>query len=52
MNADERRSAFIRVHPRLNNMKTLLLKNANVVLPDREAKSTSVFIADGKIASF
>jgi N-acetylglucosamine-6-phosphate deacetylase len=33
-------------------MKTLLLKNANVVLPDREAKSTSVFIADGKIASF
>ena len=32
-------------------MKTLLLKNANVVLPDREA-NTSVFIAEGKIASF
>jgi N-acetylglucosamine-6-phosphate deacetylase len=33
-------------------MKTLLLKNANVVLPDREAKNASIFIADGKIASF
>src|SRR6185369_6768983 len=33
-------------------MKTLLLKNANVVLPDREAKNASVFIAQGKIASF
>ena len=32
-------------------MKTLLLKNANVVLPDREANA-SVFIAQGKIASF
>jgi N-acetylglucosamine-6-phosphate deacetylase len=32
-------------------MKTLLLKNANVVLPDGEA-NVSVFIAEGKIASF
>ena len=32
-------------------MKTLLLKNANVVLPDREAKNASVLIADGNIAS-
>lgn len=31
-------------------MRTLLLKNANVVLPDREA-NTSVLIVDGKIAS-
>ena len=30
----------------------MLLKNANVVLPDREAKKLSVLIADGKIASF
>ena len=53
MNADERRSAFVCVHPRLNNllcMKTLLLKNANVVLPDREV-TASVLIADGKIAA-
>jgi N-acetylglucosamine-6-phosphate deacetylase len=32
-------------------MKTLLLKNANVVLPDGEA-NVYVFIAEGKIASF
>src|SRR6185503_17186326 len=32
-------------------MKTLLLKNANVVLPHGEA-NVSVFIAEGKIASF
>jgi N-acetylglucosamine-6-phosphate deacetylase len=32
-------------------MKTLLLKNANLVLPDREAKNASVLIAEGKIAS-
>ena len=32
-------------------MKTLLLKNANVVFPDREVH-TSVFISQGKIASF
>src|SRR5215216_5052187 len=32
-------------------MKTLLLNNANVVLPDREAKNASVLIAEGKIAS-
>jgi N-acetylglucosamine-6-phosphate deacetylase len=32
-------------------MKTLLLKNANVVLPDREAKNASVLIAEGKITS-
>lgn len=31
-------------------MRTLLLKNANVVLPDREANA-SVLIVDGKIAS-
>jgi N-acetylglucosamine-6-phosphate deacetylase len=33
-------------------MKTLLLKNANVVLPDREEKETSVFIREGRIVSF
>ncbi|HEU4835269.1 MAG TPA: N-acetylglucosamine-6-phosphate deacetylase [Pyrinomonadaceae bacterium] len=32
-------------------METLLLKNAHVVLPDREAKNASVLIAGGKIAS-
>ncbi|HYV12954.1 MAG TPA: hypothetical protein VE980_18770, partial [Pyrinomonadaceae bacterium] len=31
-------------------MQTLLLKNANVVLPDREV-TASVLIADGKIAA-
>jgi N-acetylglucosamine-6-phosphate deacetylase len=30
----------------------MLLKNATVVLPDREVNKLSVFIADGKIASF
>lgn len=29
----------------------MLLKNANVVLPDREVRNVSVLIADGKIAS-
>ena len=33
-------------------MKTLLLKNANVVLPDREAQGASVFIREGTIVSF
>lgn len=33
-------------------MKTLLLKNANLVLSDREAKHASVLIAAGKIVSF
>ena len=33
-------------------MNTLLLKNADVVLPDREVEHVSVFIADGKIVSF
>ena len=33
-------------------MKTLLLKNANVVLPDREVASSSVLIEDGRIVSF
>jgi N-acetylglucosamine-6-phosphate deacetylase len=32
-------------------MTTLLLKNANVVLPDREVKNASVFIVEGKIAA-
>src|SRR5215813_13145489 len=33
-------------------MKTLLLKNANVVRPDREVKGGSVFIREGRIVSF
>src|SRR5690348_6505074 len=33
-------------------MKTLLLKNANVVLPDRAAPGASVLIREDKIASF
>jgi N-acetylglucosamine-6-phosphate deacetylase len=33
-------------------MKTLLIKNANVVLPDREAQGASVFIREGTIVSF
>ncbi|HEY6215916.1 MAG TPA: N-acetylglucosamine-6-phosphate deacetylase [Pyrinomonadaceae bacterium] len=33
-------------------MKTLLLKNANVVLPDREVPGGSVFIREGRIVSF
>lgn len=33
-------------------MKTLLLKNANVVLPDRELAGASVLIEDGRIVSF
>jgi len=33
-------------------MKTLLLKNANVVLPDREAQGASVLIEEGRIVSF
>src|SRR5215217_7416575 len=33
-------------------MKTLLLKNANVVFPDREVKEASVLIEDGLIVSF
>lgn len=33
-------------------MSTLLLKNADVVLPDREVERGSVLIVDGKIASF
>src|SRR5918912_780913 len=32
-------------------MKTLLLKNANVVLPDREVQGASVLIEEGKILS-
>jgi len=32
-------------------MKTLLLKNANVVLPDREVQGASVLIEDGRIVS-
>ena len=32
-------------------MQTLLLKNANVVLPDQEAQRAAVLIEDGKIAS-
>jgi N-acetylglucosamine-6-phosphate deacetylase len=32
-------------------MKTLLLKNANVVLPDREVDGASVLIEDGRIVS-
>ena len=32
-------------------MKTLLLKNANVVFPDQEVKAASVVIAEGKIVS-
>src|SRR5215204_5307131 len=32
-------------------MKTLLLKNADVVLPDRVVKNASVSVADGKIAA-
>lgn len=32
-------------------MKTLLLKNANVVLPDREVKGGSVLIREGRIVS-
>src|ERR1043166_1362754 len=33
-------------------MKTLLLKNANVVVPDREVPGGSVFIREGRIVSF
>lgn len=33
-------------------MKTLLLKNANVVLPDREVPGASVFMREGRIVSF
>jgi len=33
-------------------MKTLLLKNANVVLPDREVTGGSVLIEEGRIVSF
>jgi N-acetylglucosamine-6-phosphate deacetylase len=33
-------------------MNTLLLKNANVVLPDREMTGASVLIEEGRIASF
>lgn len=33
-------------------MTTLLLKNANVVLPDREVQGAAVLIREGKIASF
>src|SRR5262245_58832314 len=33
-------------------MKTLLLKNANVVRSDREVKGGSVFIREGRIVSF
>ena len=33
-------------------MKTLLLKNANVVLPDREVANGAVLIREGQIASF
>ncbi len=32
-------------------MKTLLLKNANVVLPDREVSGASVLVEEGKIVS-
>ena len=32
-------------------MKTLLLKNANVVLPERQVKGASVLVAEGKIVS-
>jgi len=32
-------------------MTTLLLKNANVVLPDREVQGGSVLIEEGKIVS-
>jgi len=32
-------------------MKTLLLKNANVVLPDREVQGVSVLIEDGRVIS-
>src|SRR5262245_53356199 len=32
-------------------MKRLLLKNANVVLPDREARGAAVLIEEGKIVS-
>jgi N-acetylglucosamine-6-phosphate deacetylase len=32
-------------------MKTLLLKNANVVLPDREVPGGSVLIEEGRIVS-
>ena len=33
-------------------MKTLLLKNANVVLPDRVVANASVLVEEGRIASF